>query len=43
MFAAASVLIALAVVAVVLRLYVRIFMIKSVGIDDYLIVAALVS
>lgn len=42
-FASTSVLLALAAVAVSLRLYVRIFMIKSVGVDDYLIVVALVS
>lgn len=32
-----------AVLSVLLRLYVRIFMLKSVGADDYLIVAAAVS
>lgn len=32
-----------ALLSVILRLYVRIFMLKSVGADDYLIVAASVS
>jgi hypothetical protein len=43
LFASASVLMAMAVMAVGLRLYVRIAMIKSLGLDDYLMVAALVS
>lgn len=33
----------LAVLSVILRLYVRVFMIKSVGADDYIMVAAAVS
>ncbi len=33
----------LAILSVLLRLYVRIFMLKSIGIDDYIIVAAAVS
>ena len=32
-----------AILSVILRLYVRIFMLKSIGIDDYIIVAASVS
>ena len=32
-----------AILSVLLRLYVRVFMLKSVGIDDYIIVAASVS
>jgi len=32
-----------ALLSVILRLYVRIFMLKSVGLDDYLMVAAAVS
>jgi hypothetical protein len=32
-----------ALLSVILRLYVRVFMIKSVGVDDYIMVAASVS
>jgi hypothetical protein len=42
LFGAASALMVLSVFAVGLRMYVRIFMIKSVGVDDYLIVVAVV-
>jgi hypothetical protein len=42
LFVSASVLVALAMIAVSLRLYVRIFMIKNLGPDDYLMITALV-
>jgi hypothetical protein len=42
LFASAAILLVLAVVAVLLRIYVRVFMIKSFGADDYLMVIALV-
>ena len=43
LFASASVFLFFAWLTMSLRLYVRITMIKAVGIDDYLMIAALVS
>jgi hypothetical protein len=42
LFASASVFLFFAWLAMSLRMYVRITMIKAVGVDDYLMIAALV-